>query len=143
MKRSWNVFLWAGFGMTLAAVLGYFLVFVRFPSTRDVPWATFLLFAAAGVLLWVGVKRAFLRPERYRGKISGPVLSALSGLLIAVFSYFTFSAAKDLPLAAGAPRPGEPAPDFTLPDANGQPVALAGLLKGHRGAFLIYYRGAW
>jgi len=37
---------------------------------------------------------------------------------------------------------GEIAPDFTLPDVNGQPVQLSELLKKGP-VVLIFYRGAW
>ncbi len=44
--------------------------------------------------------------------------------------------------AAKAPKVGQPAPAFTLPDANGNPVSLAGLLA--KGPVVItFYRGEW
>jgi hypothetical protein len=40
------------------------------------------------------------------------------------------------------PKVGDPAPDFTLPDAAGQPVSLAGLLA--KGPVVVsFYRGRW
>jgi hypothetical protein len=143
MKRSWNPFVWGGFAVTLLAILSYFFFFLRFPVTRDVPWATFVLFVVATGLLWVGVSRAFLQPQRYRGKISGLVLTAMSGLLIALFCYMTFALGKDLPASAGAPRAGQQAPDFTLSDTGGKPVTLSEILKSNRAAVLIFYRGYW
>jgi len=39
-------------------------------------------------------------------------------------------------------RVGQPAPDFTLPDAEGRPVNLKALLaRGH--VVLSFYRGRW
>ena len=39
-------------------------------------------------------------------------------------------------------RVGQPAPDFTLPNAGGQPVSLKGLLA--RGPVVLsFYRGRW
>ena len=45
---------------------------------------------------------------------------------------------------------GTEAPDFTLPDQDGNPVTLSKLLQGDGGgggggggAFLIFYRGYW
>jgi len=38
---------------------------------------------------------------------------------------------------------GTPAPDFTLRDQDGNPVALADLLSGSKAALLIFYRGYW
>jgi hypothetical protein len=142
-KRRWNLFVWAGFALTLFSVLSYFLFFIRFPATRDVPWVTFLLFLPAAGLLWAGLRRAFDAPERYRGRISGPVLSVLSLLLAALFCWFDFALSKDLPSGSSAVKVGRQAPDFTLPDANGKPVALADLLKHNRAVLLIFYRGYW
>jgi hypothetical protein len=143
MKRSWNPFVWGGFVVTMLAILSYFFFFLRFPVTRDVPWATFLLFVVATGLLWTGVSRAFLQPHRYRGKISSLVLTAVSGLLIALFCYMTFALGKDLPPSKGAPRPGQQAPDFTLSDTGGKLVTLSEILKSNRAAVLIFYRGYW
>lgn len=143
VKPRWNLFVWAGFALTLVSVLGYFLLFIRFPATRDVPWVSFLLFVVAGGLLWTGLRRAFGAPERYRGRISGPVLGTLSLLLAGLFCYFSFSLAKDLPSAASAVKAGQQAPDFTLSDANGKPVALSEMLKRNRAVLLIFYRGYW
>jgi hypothetical protein len=143
MKRSWNPFVWGGFAVTVMAILSYFFFFLRFPVTRDVPWATFLLFVVATGLLWTGVSRAFLQPQRYRGKISGLVLTAVSGVLITLFCYMTFALGKDLPPSAGAPRAGQQAPDFTLSDPGGKPVTLSEILRSNRAAVLIFYRGYW
>ncbi|PYL30538.1 MAG: hypothetical protein DMF45_02300, partial [Verrucomicrobia bacterium] len=43
---------------------------------------------------------------------------------------------------AQAPRVGEKAPQFSLPDQNGKQVALTDLLSPN-GAVLIFYRGHW
>jgi hypothetical protein len=39
-------------------------------------------------------------------------------------------------------RVGQPAPDFTLPDADGTPVRLGDLLA-HGPVVLSFYRGRW
>lgn len=45
-------------------------------------------------------------------------------------------------IAARVPKVGDRAPDFTLPDANGTPLSLSGLLA--RGpAVLSFFRGRW
>jgi len=154
MKRRWNLWLWAGFLVAVVAVVSYFVLFCRFPITRDVPWANFTLFVVAGWLLVVGLKRAFQQPELYRGKVSGVVLGTLSVVIFGLFLFEIFYAVRQLPASVGAPRVGQRAPDFTLPDKVGKPVTLAALLSSPSnsgagskertsGAVLIFYRGAW
>jgi hypothetical protein len=151
MKRSWNWNIWAGFLLALAALFSYSF-FVRFPVTRDFPWVNLLLFGAGGVLLVLGLTRAFRHPEAYRGRIYGPILAALGLLGFGLFAYGVFYEARQLPSAAGAPRIGQKAPDFTLPNQDGKPVALGDLLSAvPTGAptekinamLLIFYRGYW
>jgi peroxiredoxin len=45
-------------------------------------------------------------------------------------------------LEANALKPGDPAPDFTLPDATGKPVKLSERLKAGP-VVLKFYRGGW
>ncbi len=159
MKRSWNPILWAGFALVLAGIASYPTFFIRFPVTRDFPWANLLLLVAAGCLLAVGVLRAFSRPEAYRGKVSGPILASLSILLIAFFLVQIFYVSRQLPASEKAPRAGQIAPDFTLPDSAGRAVTLSTMLNSPfatndwpgtapasgktAGVVLIFYRGYW
>jgi hypothetical protein len=142
MKRQWNWLLWVGF---VVAVTGLFShgFFVRFPITRDFPWAKLLLFGIGDALLIVGLFRAFGRPQLYRGKIFGSILAAIALLLFVFFCYGIFYVLRQVPLSAQAPRVGETAPDFMLLDQNEQPVGLGDLLSGSRGTLLIFYRGFW
>jgi hypothetical protein len=45
LKRHWNVPIWAGFAIVIVALVSYIPVFALFPTTRDVPWANYLLFS--------------------------------------------------------------------------------------------------
>lgn len=144
MKRRWNWSLWVG---VLTVLVGFFSYqfFVLFPITRDFPWANLLLFGIGAVLLIIGLFRAFGRPAVYRGRISGPILTALSIMAVALFCYGLFYVARQMPDSAGAPRAGETAPDFTLPDQDGKSVALHDALTSSdtRAVLLIFYRGFW
>jgi hypothetical protein len=144
MKRSWNGPLWIGFLFVLAGFLTY-TFFVQFPITRDFPWANFLLFCIGGFFLGRGLIRAFRQPELYRGKVFGSILAVLSLLILGFFSFIVFYQLKQVPPATGAPHVGQKAPDFTLPDQNGKPVALADLLSsaGSNAALVIFYWGFW
>jgi len=57
MERRRNFFPLAGFLVCVVAFLSYFVVFYRFPATRDVPWVNWLLFVLGLVLVAVGVAR--------------------------------------------------------------------------------------
>ena len=43
-RRNWHI--WVGFLLSILGVLSYFLVFARYPVTRDTPWANYLILAA-------------------------------------------------------------------------------------------------
>src|SRR5690348_15293248 len=78
MKRRPNAPLWLGFLIVLFAFLSYIPIFAKYPSTRDMPWANFLIFALGFVFLVLGLRRAFGEATVYRGKIAGPILATLS-----------------------------------------------------------------
>jgi hypothetical protein len=157
MNRSWNPRTWSGFVLCLAALVSYPTFFVRYPITRDFPWATLLLMALALYLVASGVLRAFRRPDAYRGKIFGSILGVLSVALVGLFLFGIFHLTRMLPASHGAPQVGQLAPDFTLPDSQGENVTLSHLLQssftadGSAGAaagktaavVLIFYRGYW
>ncbi len=149
-KRRWNWRIWAGFLIALAVIPLYAALFSRYPITRNVPWASWLMFLLAGRLLWVGVRRAVANPQEYRGKIAGSVLGVLALALAGLFGYGTLYFTKKLPISGSAPQIGAKAPDFALADTSGKVVALSALLTeplpggaNPRGVVLIFYRGYW
>lgn len=73
---------------------------------------------------------------------------------LALIGYlFAASAPAHLPPSPGAPKVGEKAPDFTLPDSAGKAVKLPEILAGASAesperkpaswVLLIFYRGYW
>ena len=147
--RQRNFLPLAGFLLCGIALVSYPLFFAGFPATRDIPWVNWLLFAAGLLLVAVGTLRAFRQPDRYRGRVMGPIFGVLSLAVLGFFLFMTLSFARQLPESAGAPKVGEKAPDFTLPDSQGKPVRLYSLLEqpggGAPGSWvvLIFYRGYW
>src|SRR5262245_16753229 len=122
MRRiNWGIF--AGFLLMLAAMFSYPLVFVRWPITRDVPWVNLLLIAAAGLLIYKGVRRAWKPgPWRIVGIISSTVLAGLSLFVAGTFIWSVFVVSRQMPASTNAPQAGQPAPAFTLTDIHNKPV---------------------
>lgn len=148
MTRSRNLLPLAGFAVCAIALLSYPLFFAQFPPTRDVPWVNWLLFAAGLALVIVGLRRAFRQPERYGGRLAGPVFGVLSLAVLGAFLFLTLVLTRQMPSSSRVAKAGLQAPDFTLPDPRGRPVRLYDVLKtadGRAGswAFLIFYRGYW
>jgi hypothetical protein len=149
--KLWNWRLWAGFAVSLLALLIYVLLF---RETRAIFWPSLALFAIAVVLLVSGLRRAFASPQLYRGKIGGPILAMVSVIILALFGFVSHSVFKAFPAASNAPKLGQKAPEFTLKDISGKPVSLAQLLTAPmtdasgaahapKGVLVVFYRGYW
>ncbi len=146
-RFNWPI--WAGFLLSITALFTYPFVFVRWPVTRDFPWANLVLFGIALVLLFVGVRRAFAPDRRRLSKIMAPIVATVSVLVLGLFLFTLFVASRWLPAAHGAPQVGQKAPDFSLADTSGKSVSLEELRsapingKSPRGVLLVFYRGYW
>lgn len=146
-KINWAI--WTGFLLSIFAFLSYPLLFVNWAVTRDFPWVNLVLFALAIFLLFLGIRRAFAPGRRRLSKVVGSLLATLSVLILGLFIFAAFIAARWLPASTGAPQVNQKAPDFTLTDTNGKPVALSELLtqpinnRPPKGVLLIFYRGYW
>jgi hypothetical protein len=148
VKRvNWQI--WAGFVLSLVAGFSYPFVFVRWPITREFPWANLIPFAIAMVLLFLGLRRAFKPDKRIVSKIFSSLAAALGLLLLAGLLFVIFIVGSWLPASSAAPQVGQKAPDFTLTDSNDKPATLAQLLtepinnKPPKAVLLIFYRGYW
>jgi hypothetical protein len=147
--RSLNWAAWAGFLLSLFVLVSYPFIFARWPITRDVPWASLLLFASAVVLIFLGIRGAFRAGRSKRTKISATVLSVISVGALGLFVFTTFVMPRWLPESKGAPQVGQKAPEFSLADTTGKQLSLSGLLttpingRAPKGVLLIFYRGSW
>lgn len=147
-----NGALWVGFFLLLAAAISNMPSLSVLPGQQAIPWISLALSVLPLVFFLVGLVRAYRQPDIYRGKVAGWVFSVLA-LLLLVFGGFLFHVARKLPASKGAPQVGQKAPDFTLPDSNGQPVSLAQLLSSPiegsgggtrpKAVLLVFYRGYW
>jgi hypothetical protein len=82
------------------------------------------------------------------------VLAILGVLVLGVFGWGAYMAAKLFPAALHAPQVGQKAPEFVTVDSHGNSVALAQLLttsftdssgvaRVPKGVLLVFYRGYW
>jgi hypothetical protein len=150
MNRRWPKSVWVGLAVVLAAPVLYLFVFIRSPATRAIPWPSLLMFAVGLGLLLHGLRHAWREPRVYRGKVVAAIALTIGLGLTGFFCYGLFYGARQIPDSLGAPRVGQIAPDFTLPDQDGRPVSLAQLLgttpgaaQASNGAMLVFYRGYW
>ena len=147
-ERRRNSALWLGLLLAIVSILSQGLFFLKIPGQNALPWLSLLLATIAVILVLVGVARAFVQRQLYRGKIAGSIIAVVSALLFAV-TVFGFVTARKLPGPSGVPQVGQKAPDFTLADTNGQQVSLAQLLSTPVGnshpkaVLLVFYRGYW
>jgi hypothetical protein len=129
---------------TVLAVLGVlvaigaaaaYVLLLRVAVVRNHPEGYVIAFALATGLSALAVARA--QTPRWPAWLA---LGFTSLVLIAgAWFNFVFTRVPDIPTAL---RVGEPAPDFSLPDASGRPVTLADY-RGQKPVVLVFYRGYW
>jgi hypothetical protein len=118
--------------LALGAIAVY-VTFLRVSAIRNHPELYLVAFAVAAVIAAAATWRAARWPNL--------VALGLSVVLLVLGGYFNFVLAK-IPPAPAVLRVGEPAPDFTLPDASGTPVSLASF-REQKPVVLVFYRGYW
>jgi AhpC/TSA family len=118
--------------LCLGAIAGYF-AFLRVPAVRNHPELYLVAFALGTVIAAAATWRAARWPN--------VAALALSAILLVLGGYFNFVLAR-VPQTPTVLKVGEPAPDFTLPDASGAPVSLASF-RDRAPVVLVFYRGYW
>jgi hypothetical protein len=151
-ERQPNRMPWLALLLALGAMALNVGFFMEFPAQRALPWLSLLCGVAALFLSAIAVRRAYSRPQLYTGKISSSIIAVLSILVCALMAFSTVES-RSLPSSSAAPQVGQKAPDFTLPDTQGNKVSLTQLLdQGSAGAtnsaapkavLLVFYRGYW
>jgi cytochrome oxidase Cu insertion factor (SCO1/SenC/PrrC family) len=120
--------------VAIGALAAYVLL-LRVAVVRNHPEGYVVAFALATALAALAVVRA--RARRWPAWLA----LGLSSLLLVGGAWFNFVAAR-VPDTPTALRVGERPPDFTLPDAAGQPISLADY-RGKKPVVLVFYRGYW
>src|ERR1051325_7048879 len=101
-RINWPI--WTGFILSLVAGFSYPFVFVRWPITREFPWANLILFAIAFVLLFLGLRRAFKPDKRIVSKVFSSLAAALGLLMLGSLLFMIFVMGSWLPASTGAPQ---------------------------------------
>ena len=130
MIRYWPAL--ASVLLCVGAIAGYYAL-LRVPAIRNHPALYLAAFALAAVIAGMATWRAARWPNF--------AALGLSVVLLILGAYFNFVLAR-VPSSPVALRVGEPAPDFTLPDAAGAAVSLASF-RGRTPVVLVFYRGYW
>lgn len=130
MIRHWPALL--SVLLSLCAIAGY-VAFLRVPTVRNHPGLYLVAFALATLIAGAASWRAARWPNI--------AALALSAVLLVLGGYFNFVMAR-VPATDTTLKVGEPAPDFSLPDATGAPVGLASF-RDRTPVVLVFYRGYW
>ena len=117
--------------VAVGAIAAYIALF-RVAAVRNHPEGYVVAFAVATALAALALRQS----RRWYAWLA----LGLSTILLVGGACLNFVVAR-IPATPNALRVGERPPDFTLPDASGRPVWLA----GYRGkpVVLIFYRGYW
>lgn len=120
--------------------VSYFLVFAKWPATRDFPWVNLPVVLAAVALGFAGLGNAW-KTGRWRTKLlhfgGSCAALALAGLLC----FYVFSFSATMPEATEEAVAMDMAPNLSLPDARGETVTLESFRGGP--VLLLFYRGFW
>lgn len=129
--------------IVFVGAVSYFLVFVRYPALRDFPWVNLPLVVLGAGWAILGLARGW-KDARWRWRIFSLGGALFSVFVAGLFAFYVFVLSGQMPAAATVAEKlvaGTVAPDFSLPDANGNPVSL-GDQRGQR-VVLVFYRGFW
>jgi hypothetical protein len=116
-----------------AATIAAYALLLGVPAVRNHPEGYVAAFAIAATVAGLALA---LRRRWYAWLALG-----VSVLLFGLGSYVNFVMAR-IPEEPVVLRLGEPAPEFTLTDAAGRPVALADY-RGKKPVVFVFYRGYW
>ncbi len=138
-KAPRNHAIWLGPAICTLGLVTYFVVFSRWPATRDFPWVNLPVIAAGLALSVLALGRAWPRGGRQRaaGGVGLGVSAAFSALLV----WYCFVFSSPLPAPASALGVGERVPAVVLTDDRGHSLGL-GVVSDTK-TILVFYRGYW
>ena len=126
--------------ISFVGFVSYFLVFARYPLTRDFPVVNLPLVFLALMLASIGFRWAWSTGKRGKRILHG-LGSIATCFFGAVLVWYVFSLSYELPAATEEAGKMTEAPSFSLPNAKGEEISLASM-QGSR-VLLVFYRGFW
>lgn len=136
-RRNWA--LWLGPPLALAGLLSYFLLFSRWATSRDFPWANLLILGVALALSISGLQRSWQRGTWQR--VGGVVGVGLSALLSSLLIYYCFFLSYSLPDAGLSAELESDLPSLVLSAQDGSSIDLRAASADR--LVLVFYRGFW
>ena len=133
--------IWLGPVITFAGAVSYFLYFAQFPTLRDTTLLNLPLVLLGLALAGFGGWHLWRQRGGWLVKALASAGLLLSLAITCLFCFYLFFFSYQLPGTADVLAVGDRAPDFTLPDPQGQPVHLADF-RG-KNLVLVFYRGHW
>ncbi len=139
-RRGPNLLAWSGLLVVFVGAISYFVFFARFPALRDFPLLNLSVVGLGLLLSAVGFRRAvFDKRRNVPAKIFASIGFLMSLTLAALFSAYIFVISYQLPETAGVVKVSQAAPDFALPDQDGNTVRLSDF-QGRK-VVIDFYRG--
>lgn len=125
---------------TVIGLMSYFTFFYQFPNLRDFPVVNLPLILLGVTMTAAGTWGVF-RQSGVLGKCLAGLGMLVSIAIAGLFNFYVFSMSYQLPDASLAAAPQSVAPEFTLPDSEGQNVSLS-KYRGKK-VVIVFYRGHW
>jgi hypothetical protein len=121
--------------------ISYFMIFSLYPALRDFPWINLPAVLLGMAVSVVGLRRAVIAPEVYRGRVMGSIGLLFSAALGGLFCAYIFVISYWLPEPSATTANLTRVPELTLVDHAGRPFDLGGARE--RKLLIVFYRGYW
>ncbi len=131
---------WMGLLIVLIGAMSYFMVFAKFPVTRDVPWVNLPIVFLGVVLALIG-SSGWRSRKGMRNRVGAITCGVLSVAFAALFVAYIYIISSNIPKPTSASTELAQSSDFTLPNQVGKPVSLSDY-TGRR-VVISFFRGYW
>ena len=133
---------WGRLGLPIVVVgfLSYFMVFAKYPATRDVPWVNLPIMLVGIWIAWRYRWQNRKAPAFWTRAFSSLLLTG-AVLITCLFCFYVFVYSYQLPKSSNALAVSQIPTNFTLKDHQGNDVSLTDFRGKH--LIITFYRGYW